>query len=149
MTRAETKAITDAIEAIPILAAKTFVSAARYVDGRANPDQVARPYVVVHPGGGPDNQERLTGTYSDRRPSFTIHVVGDTPQQVEDVMSQVDVELRANGRGVIPSVIGRRTGRVMRDSLQAIEKDADSTPPLFWQPAEYAFKSSPPAPPAS
>ena len=143
MSAAETIALRDFLRQDPRLEGVTFVASTEDAAGESPQELVPPPYALVFAGGGPDNQERLTGPHTAREPSWTIHCVGASALAAEIVSDWVDDVLRPRGRGVILSVPGRQTGRLRRTDVGPVLDD-DSTAPVVWYvPVTYRFKSSP------
>lgn len=133
MTRAHTHAVQAALETDPGLV--VFVGIA--------PDKQPYPYVILRPGLATDRAERLTGAESTFTPSYTVLACGEDPEQAEWVTEHVDAALRPRGRGITPTVAGRSTGHIRRDTLQPLLPDDDSQPPGWYRVAEYSFRSAP------
>ena len=145
MTAAETRALRDRVRTHAQLAAATFVTTDQ--DPGADPDAprtlTAPPYVLIYPGGGVDGQDRVTGPYTDRDPSFSLHCVGESALAAEIVADWVDAVLRPGGRGVRLDVPGRRIGALRRVDVGPALDD-DSTRPVVWYvPVIYRFRSQP------
>jgi len=99
------------------------------------------PYAVFYSQPGTDRQTRLTGPAFEQNPRWTIHCVGSTADQAEWVNEQVKGALIVNGFGVVPTIAGENPGRFWYSNPQPVQRDDDSTPPLFYVVAETGFSS--------
>lgn len=140
MSAAETNGFLAAIRAGSGLANKVYLSDATSADGKPVTDSW---YIIVHPGQANDEQSGLSGPYATSYPSHNVQAVGVTSVQCQMAMDKVDAALRPNGFGVSPVVTGRRTGPMRRDLIGYVDRDRDVSPPLYYQPAEYSFRSDP------
>lgn len=137
--KADTTAVKTAIETIPALATKTFVSVAP----RTNGVLPTPPYLVIHPADGNDRQDRVTGPYSTRHPSFTFHIVGASYNNAQDVTELVKAKFVVAGRGVKLTIAGTTTKPCHWNSPQPTQVDNSLTPPLIYNVAEVDFEAQP------
>lgn len=135
----DTAAVKAAIETIPALATKTFVSVAP----RTNGVLPTSPYLVIHPADGNDTQDRVTGPYSTRRPSFTLHIVGSSYDNAQTVTELVKAKFVVAGRGVKLTIAGTNTKPCRWISPQPTQVDNSLTPPLIYNVAELDFEAQP------
>lgn len=135
----DTAAVKAAIETIPALATKTFVSVAP----RTNGVLPTAPYLVIHPSDGVDRQDRVTGPYSTRHPNFTLHIVGSSYENAQTVTELVKAKFVVAGRGVKLTITGTNTKPCRWSSPQPTQVDNSLTPPLIWNVAELDFEAQP------
>lgn len=135
-----TKAVTDRIEGMPAFASATFVGD---VPRTASGGLVERPYIVVHPADGIDTQERFTGGRRTQHPRFTLHIVGDSYDQVAAITRDLKARFIVDGIGIPLDVPGENTLNLRWSSLEPIQWDRDVTPPVAYQVIELSFDSEP------
>jgi len=135
----DTDAVKAAIQTIPALASKTFVSVAP----RTNGVLPTAPYLVIHPADGTDIQTGVTGPYVTRRPNFTLHIVGSSYDNAQTVTELVKAKFVVNGRGVKLSIAGTNTKPCRWSSPQPTQVDNSLTPPLIYNVAEVDFEAQP------
>ncbi|RFA14558.1 hypothetical protein B7R21_06325 [Subtercola boreus] len=107
------------------------------VDGKPQ----AGPYAVFYAQAGTDEATRFTGPATMQKPRWTIHAVGSTADQAEWVNEQIKSVLVPGGRAITPTVAGENPGRFWFSNPQPVQRDDDSSPPLFYVVAECGFSS--------
>jgi len=135
-----TKAVTDRAEGMPAFASATFVGE---VPRTASGELVERPYIAVYPADGIDTQERFTGGRRTQHPRFTLHIVGDSYDQVAMITRDLKARFIVNGIGVPLDVPGEKTLNLRWSSPEPIQWDRDVTPPVAYQVIELSFDSEP------
>lgn len=133
-----TVAVRDLIKEIPVLASKTYTGSATK-DG--NGKLPAAPYVVIHPADGIDRQVTFTGPRSEQNPRFTLHIVGTSSDNVQNLTAAVKAKFVVNGFGVAPDVPGELTRSLTWSAAQPIGWDMDVAPPIPYQVVEISFVS--------
>lgn len=137
-----TTAVKTAIQSIPALATKTYVSVAPRDSAGKLP---TAPYLVIHPSDGDDSQERVTGPRLTRHPSFTLHIVGSSYDNAQTVTELVKGKFVVNGVGVKLTVVGETTKPCHWSVPIPTQVDTSLTPPLIYNAAELDFVSDPAA----
>lgn len=126
-------ALVALVTSIPALTTKFFPG--------ITPGAVATPYAVFYAQSGRDESDRVAGPASVQSPRWTIHCVGSTQEQAQWVNEQIKAKLVVNGFGVVPTIAGEKPGRFWFDNPIPVQRDDDSTPPLFYAVAECGFSS--------
>lgn len=140
MSRKHTQAVKARIEEIPALASRTRLGIApRNADGSL----ATVPLVLIHPAGGIDEADRLTGPRSVQRPRFTLHIVGSSTDNVETIRDLVKAKFVVNGYGAPPAVSGEVTSNLTWEEPTPIQWDFDITPPAPYAVVELAFTAEP------
>lgn len=141
MARKDTQALKATIETVPQLATKTLLGRApRDADGRLP----TLPLALIHPSGGTDTVERLTGPRNTRHPRFTVHLVGSSVDAVEIMRDAVKAKFHANGFGVAPPVPGERTYGFLWSESVPIQWDTDvAGSPVAYAVVEIEWTSDP------
>ncbi|WP_147305306.1 hypothetical protein [Subtercola boreus] len=101
----------------------------------------AGPYAVFYSGEGTDTQPRFTSGSVRQNPSWTVHCVGSTADQASWVFEQIKGVLFPRGLGAIPAVDDESPGPFWFESPIDVQRDDDSTPPLFWNTIRCGFFS--------
>lgn len=135
MAEKHTAALVAESEEIPVLEGRVFVS---IVDHGTPP-----PYLVWHPTAGVNTQDRVTGPRSTRNPSYTGHVVGETAQQVEQIMDLLEARLFPGGRGIVLDVVGESARPLMYSAPIPIQVDTDPQPTIVYGVVEVSWVSHP------
>jgi hypothetical protein len=138
----DTLALKALIEQVPALAAQTFVSRPIYPPPNQE-TKVTTPYVVIHPADGADSATRLTGPVVTEKPRYTVHMVGNSTNQVQVLTGLLKDLLVPNGRGVIPQVTGRHNTRLSWSAPIPIQTETTENPPLVYQVLELGWTSNP------
>lgn len=137
--KVDTDAVKAAVQTIPALASKTFVAVAP----RTNGALPTAPYVVIFPADGVDRQDRVTGPYSTRYPTFLFHIVGSSYDNAQTVTELVKAKFVVAGRGVKLTIAGSNTKPCQWSAPLPIQVDNDLTPPLIYSVAELTFQVDP------
>lgn len=135
MSKKHTDALVTKIQEIPALTAKTFRTIA--------PHGTVSPYVIVHPAKGSNSQEVLTGPHRTKHPRYTLHVVGDSSEQVEIVMDLLETKLFPNGFGVVLTVAGEQSFPLWFESPTPIQASTDPLPAIVFGVIECGWRSDP------
>lgn len=135
----DTDAVKAAVQTIPALASKTFIAVAP----RTNGVLPTPPYLVMFPSDGIDRQDRVTGPYSTRYPTFLFHIVGSSYENAQTVTELVKAKFVVGGRGVKLTIAGTTTKPCLWSSPLPIQVDNDLTPPLIYTVAELTFQADP------
>jgi hypothetical protein len=94
------------VQAVPILSSAVFgVSVPKPAATATQP----LPYAVLYPFGGTPEASRETGPAVTEHPSFTVHLVGGSVEQVSALSELLYAVLMPD---VHPTVAGRKTSRV-------------------------------------
>jgi len=101
------------------------------------------PYCVIHPAQGTNTQERVTGPRSTKHPRFTLHVVGETAEQVLVVMDLIEQKLFPGGSGITLTVTGERSRPVWFESPLPVQVQTDPQPPVVYGVIETGWASDP------
>lgn len=134
--KADVDAVKAALEAVPGLAGKVFVSFTTPVGTVVNP-----PYVLIHPSAGTDTADRLTGPNQIQNPQFTLHLVGANPESTQIVFDNVKTAFVQGGIMTPPVVAGRRNSAgYFRNPLPIQISDA-VTPPMTYAVVELGWQS--------
>jgi len=136
MSRVHTADVQARIESVALLASKTFVT---LVTGST----VSAPYVVIHPANGTDTQSRLTGPRLTQHPSWTLHLVGTSAEQVGWMLEQVKAKFITNGFGIRPTIAGENPGPYEWSQPIPIQYDSDVSPALIYAVVELDFYTEP------
>lgn len=131
----DTDAVVAKYQTVAALATKTFVVEA--------PHGTELPYAVIYPMGGRDTQERVTGPYLTRWPRYTVHIFGETADQVQTIADLVKPNFVLNGRGVTLTVAGWINQPIWYDEPIPLQKDTDVQPTVIFHVAELGWRSDP------
>lgn len=102
------------------------------------------PYVIIHPGEGNDDTDRVTAPRTTTHPEFTLHFVGLTAVSVQKSMELVKPKFVTGGRFICPTVSGRRNKLgYWRFPLPTLQTDRDVTPWLIYGVVELGWTSDP------
>lgn len=137
MRWADIQAATALVQQVPVLSSATFVSTVPKPVAPATTQPL--PYAVVHPSGGTDEATRFIGPASTEHPSFTLHLVGGSAEQVSALCDLLKPILTPD---VHPST-GRRTSRIWWREPLPIQEDTDVNPPLIFAVIEFGWRSDP------
>ena len=133
-----TDAVKTAIQQIPAVASKTWVSVApRDSQGKLP----APPYVVIHPQAGTDKQDRVTGPKKSQYPRFTLHMVGSSYDNAASVAELVKAKFVVAGVGVKLAITGETTKPCWWSQPLPTQVDDSVAPPLVYEVAELGFQS--------
>lgn len=137
MTLAQSNAVKARIETVTVLGVplKTFKSVA--------PHGTARPYVIIHSADGEDSQERFTGGRTTMHPRFTLHVVGDTADQVETITGALKAKFVQNGFGIPLVIAGESCDGLWWSSPVPLQVDSDPLPQIVYQVIELGWTADP------
>lgn len=135
MTRLQSNAVKARIETVPIVASKTFKSIV--------PHGTEPPYVVLHSSDGVDTQERFTGGRNVMHPRFTLHIVGESADQVETITGLIKATFIANGFGIPLTVAGETCDALWWDAPMPIQVDSDPLPQIIYQVIEVGWDARP------
>lgn len=105
------------------------------------PALTAPPYAVFWSSDGTDEATRATGPARTQHPRWAIHFVGTTVDQAKWGNEQLKSKLIVNGFGIVPTVAGENPGKFWYSNPLPVDRDDDSTPPLFSIVAECGFAS--------
>lgn len=143
MTWADTSAVVTTIKTVPILASAVYVTEAPKPTAPAT--VLPLPYVIVHPADGVDEQARFTGPDTIQSPEVTLHIVGESANQVQVVTSLVRAKFQPSTSGFVipPTVSGRRNRDAYWRAPTPIQSDRDVTPHLIYQVIELGWVSEP------
>lgn len=134
------KAVEERVKTVPALATATYMGRVPKTSAGA---LVTRPYAVIYPAEGIDTQDRLTGGRRVQHPRFTIHIVGDSYNQVATLAGQLKARFVADGFGLPLDVTGEATRNLQWSSPEPIQWEEDVTPPVAYQAIELSFDSEP------
>lgn len=135
MAKRHTDALKAKIQEVPALAVKTYKTEA--------PHDTEPPYLIIHPANGVNSQDRVTGPRSTRHPRFTLHVVGQTTDQVEVLMDLLEAKLFPGGRGVALTVAGEVSKPLWFESPLPVQKQTDPQPTVIYGVVEVGWRSDP------
>lgn len=99
------------------------------------------PYAVIHPSQGTNTQERVTGPRNTRHPRFTIHLVGESGEQVQVLMDLLEAKLFPAGRGITLTVTGERSFPLWFESPLPVQVQTDPQPSVIYGVAEVGWTS--------
>lgn len=133
MSKRQSDAVKARIETVPTVASKTFKSVA--------PRKTAFPYVIIHSADGVDTQERFTGGRTTMHPRFTLHIVGETADQVETVTGLVKAKFIANGFGIPLTVAGETCDGLWWSAPIPLQVDEDPLPQIVYQVIEVGWSA--------
>lgn len=136
MSRAHTNALKAKIQEIPVLAGPQ-------TDVTIVPHGTAFPYCVLHPAKGTNTQERVTGPRVTQHPRFTLHIVGETADQVLLVLDLVEAKLFPGGRGIVIDVDGEKGRPLWFESPLPIQAQTDPQPTIVYAVVEVGWRSDP------
>lgn len=142
MSKRQSDALKARVQTVPILAAKTFKSIAQY----PAPNELVKvepPYCVIHGSDGVDTQERFTGGRLTMHPRFTLHIVGNTVDQVETITGLLKNVFIANGFGIPLTVAGETCEGLWWSAPQPIQVDSDPLPQIIYQVIEIGWDARP------
>lgn len=142
MSKRQSDAVKARIETVPIVATKTFKSIARYPE----PNQLVKvspPYVVIHGSDGEDTAERLAGGRLTMHPRYTLHIVGETADQVEVVTGLIKAVFIQNGFGIPLAVAGETCESLWWSAPIPIQVDGDPQPQIAYQVIELGWNADP------
>lgn len=142
MSWADTAALKARIETVGNLAAKTFVTEAKYPPPNST-TKVDPPFVVIHPADGVNESESATGPRVVTHPEFTIHVVGASANSAGVVLDLLKTNLFPNGKGIRLTVTGRRNDPLWFESPVPAQLDTSVTPPLTYHVVRCGWRSQP------
>lgn len=134
------RAVETRTRTVPALATATYVGR---VPKTSAGSLVTRPYAVIYPAEGIDTQDRLTGGRRVQHPRFTIHIVGDSYNQVGTIARELKDRFIVDGFGVPLEVEGESTRNLQWSSPEPIQWDQDVEPPVAYQVIEVSFDSEP------
>lgn len=140
MSRQHTAAVKAKFEEVPAFATKTRLG---LIKKDASGNLPTPPWVLIFPRGGRDIQGRFSGPRSERNPRFTIHFVGSSVENVENMMSAGKAKFVVNDFGVPPVVPGETTRALTWEEPTTIEPDDELYPSYFYGVAEIGFTSEP------
>lgn len=136
----DTEAVKARIQLDPAVASKTHVARA---PKNAQGELSQRPLVIIYPASGQDESDRLSGPRVKRRPRHTLHIVGDSWDQVATLTDRLKGRFVEDGRGVPLVIEGEVTSDIVWDEPVPIDVDTDVTPPVIYQVVELAFTVEP------
>lgn len=137
MSWADSVAVKAVIEQVPALAGRTFVT--KTDDGAPLVGQ----YAVIHPSDGSDDTDRLAAPPVVTHPSFTLHIVGASANQVQVLTGLVKAQFTVAGFIVPPVVAGRVNSGGKWSSPLPLQTDTDVSPSLVYQVIELGWDSEP------
>jgi len=137
MSRIHTADVKSRIESLALLASKTFVTLV------PSGSTVSAPWAVIHPSNGTDTQSRFTGPKLTQHPSFTLHLVGTTADQVGWMLEQVKAKFITGGFGIRPTITGENTGPYEWSQPIPIQYDSDVSPALIYAVVELDLYTEP------
>lgn len=123
------------IQTVPVVASKTFKSVVKH--------GTEPPYVVIHAADGADVQGRFTGGRTTMNPRFTLHIVGETADQVEVVTGLVKAKFIADGFGIPLDVPGETCRSLWWSSPIPIQVSTDPLPQIIFQVVEIGWTAEP------
>lgn len=135
MSRKHTDGLKQRVEAVQDLSGKFFVTRATH--------GVAPPYVVAHPAGGVNTQERVTGPYSTKNPEYVLHVVGTSGEQAQTYADLLEDALYPGGRGVVIDVDGEKGNPLWFQQPVPIQVQDDPKPSIAFAVIEVGWRSDP------
>jgi hypothetical protein len=135
--RADNDAVKAKYESVAALASKVFVVEA--------PHDTELPYAVLYPMGGQDTTDRLNGTGPriTRHPRFTVHIFGESADQVQVIADLVKPKFIQNGRGLTLAVAGWINQPAWYEEPLPLQKDTDVQPTVIFHVAELGWRSDP------
>lgn len=135
---ADTQAVKSTIQQVPILSTTTFVGP---VPQTVSP--LPGVYCLIWPADGIDEAQRFTGPATVGNPSFTLHIVGATADQVQVITGLVKAQFVTGGIFHPPTVTGR-TGRAgYWNAPTPIQSDTTVSPVLVYAVVELGWQSVP------
>lgn len=141
MSWADVQFVQGLVQSVPVLATSTYVTLAPKQASGQPP--LTYPYALIHPTGGRDEQARFTGPYATEYPEFTIHLVGGSAEQCQTVTDLFKVVVKPAGIGVVPTVSGRKNGRMFWRQPIPIQTNTDISPPICYAVVEVGWTSDP------
>lgn len=142
MTKDQSDAVKARIQTVPVVASKTFKSVAQY----PAPNQTVKvlpPYVVIHSADGSDTSERLAAGRTTMHPRFTLHIVGETADQVEVVTGLIKAVFIANGLGIPLAVPGETCESLWWSAPIPIDVSSSPLPEIVFQIVELGWEANP------
>lgn len=140
MARRHTQAVKARIEEIPALTTKTRLGIA---PRNENGSIATLPLALIHPAGGIDEADRLTGPRTVQRPRFTLHLVGSSVDNVETIRDLVKAKFIQNGYGTPPAVTGEVTSALTWEEPTPIQDFREVTPHVYYAVIELSFTAEP------
>lgn len=134
MARKHTQALVTRIKTVSAFASKTWSSVV--------PDGTVKPYCVVHPAQGTNTQERLTAPSTTKHPRFTLHVVGETADQVQLLMDLLEAAVFPNGKGAV-TVANESVKNFWYASPLPIQVLTDPLPEVIYGVVECGWTADP------
>lgn len=141
MSWADIQFMQTTVQSIPALATSTYITLSPKPTSGQPP--LAYPYALIHPLGGVDTQERVTGPYATEHPEFTLHLVGESAEQCQAVVDLLKAIVKPNAVGIVPTVSGRKNGQMFWRMPLPIQTNTDVTPPLCYAVVETGWTSDP------
>jgi|GEM_PF-2946116 len=142
MSRIHTADVKARIEAVSLLASKTFVVLVKYP--APNEQTIVKaPYAAIYPANGTNTQARLTGPKLTQHPSWTVHIVGATVDMTTRLIEDVEAQFILGGFGIRPDIAGENPGRYEWSQPIPIQYDSDVSPPLIYAVVEIDFYTEP------
>lgn len=137
MSWSDAAAVVALIQTVPAVSTRTFLSITPV--GTIQP----KPYVIVHPAAGTDEQTRFTGPPVTEHPEFTLHIVGETAEQAIAVTELVKAKFVPNSFFIPPTVSGRSNKFGYWRSPLPVQLDTDVTPALPFVVIQLGWTSDP------
>lgn len=134
MTRKHTAALGTLTKTVTAFASKTYVTVA--------PKGTLAPYVVIHPAQGRNTADRLTGPSVTKHPRFTLHVVGETADQVQLLADLLETAIFPSGHGVI-TVASESVKNFWYESPLPIQVSTDPLPEVIFLVIECGWTADP------
>jgi hypothetical protein len=131
--RLHVKAVLARLREDPILAACTFEGVVAVSPTRPN------KFIAVFPDSGFREQSRYTGGQIQETYSFTIHSVGQTPEQAQLIAERVYQQLL----GAKLSIPGRVCRPMRAVVSRPVQIDKDVTPPMHYSVDAFELTTEP------
>jgi hypothetical protein len=141
MSWADIQFVQALVQTIPALASSTYLTIVpKQVAGQP---PLTYPYALIHATGGTDAQSRYTGPYATEFPEFTIHFAGESAEQCQAVTDLFKAIVKPSAIGIVPTVSGRKNGRMFWRQPIPIQTNTDVTPVLCYSVVEVGWQSDP------